>query len=474
MRTNRKQRFIIIGLGNRGRDSFARALLGFPGRGFPEFKERAEIVAFVDSNIERARVANEVLGTSFPVFASISDAATRHPADWAVITTSDYTHADVATAAIAHGLHVVIDKPLATSVWECNRIIEAGKKYDRQVVVGHNMRYNEYMLALARLVRGGAIGKVQQIEAAEILDLDHGGSYFHRWHSEFDKSAGLMNHKCCHQLDIINWVIDDRPVGVSAMGDRTYYVPRTDIKTGTRCSDCSVTGQCPHFCNVNANYPGDRPEDAQRLRRMFVDVEHVDGYIRDRCVFSDRNTVNDRETLNIRYAGGATACFSLMTYAPREYNYFYFTGPEGRLEYSVVFDKEAKAKPVSEGAEMGYFPNEGKPQIRLFHKNGFVEFMDVETLHKGFGHGGADVKLIASLLGVELPGVDPIQRATPEQARNAVSIADMAARSIAHGGRYVTLDETGRDYPPFPPSPFSGYRIRNTSSDRSVMTTENK
>jgi hypothetical protein len=163
-----------------------------------------------------------------------------------------------------------------------------------------------------------------------------------------------------------------------------------------------------------------------------------------------------------------------MTYAPRDYNYFYFTGPEGRLEYSVVFDKEAKAKPVSEGAEMGYFPNEGKPQIRLFNKNGIVEFMDVKTLHKGFGHGGADVKLIASLLGVELSGVDPIQRATPEQARNAVSIADMAARSIAHGGRYVAIDQTGRDYPPFPPSPFSRYRIRNTSSDRSAMTTENR
>lgn len=447
----KKQRFIIVGLGNRGRDSFARSLLGFPDRGVPEFKKRAEIVAFVDSNIERARVANEVLGTNIPVFTSISDAASAHPADWAVITTSDFTHADVATAALSHGLNVVIDKPLATSVWECNRIIEASQKYGRQVIVGHNMRYNEHMLALAKLVRGGAIGKVQQIEAAEILDLDHGGSYYHRWHSEFEKSAGLMNHKGCHQLDLINWIIDDRPIGVSAMGDRTYYVPRTDIKTAFRCSECTITKECPHFCNLDENYPGNRPEDVSRLRRMYVDVEHVDGYIRDRCVFSDRNTINDREVLNIRYAGGATACFSLMTYAPREYSYFYFTGHEGRLEYSVVFDAKAKPKSSSGGAEMGYFPNEGRPEIRLFHRNGSVEFIDVKTLHKGFGHGGADVKLIASVLGVELPGVDPLQRATPEQARNAVAIADMAARSIAKGGSYVAFEETGLDFPP-PPS----------------------
>ncbi len=286
MSAQKKQRFIIVGLGNRGRDAFTRALLGFPSRGFPEFKERAEIVAFVDSNIERARVANEVLGTNIPVFTSISDAASAHPADWAVITTSDFTHADVATAALSHGLNVVIDKPLASSVWECNRIIEASQKYGRQVIAGHNMRYNEHMLALAKLVRGGAIGKVQQIEAAE---------------------------------------------------------------------------------------------------------------------------------------------------------------------YSVVFDAKAKQKSSSGGAEMGYFPNEGRPEIRLFHKNGSVEFIDIKTLHKGFGHGGADVKLIASVLGVELPGVDPLQRTTPEQARNAVAIADMAARTIAKGGSYVAFEETGLDFPP-PPS----------------------
>ena len=43
----KKERFIIVGLGNRGRDSFARALLAFPERGFPEFRERADIGSYV-------------------------------------------------------------------------------------------------------------------------------------------------------------------------------------------------------------------------------------------------------------------------------------------------------------------------------------------------------------------------------------------------------------------------------------------
>lgn len=452
MKTSQKQRFIIIGLGNRGRDSFARSLLAFPKRGLPEFKERAEIAAFVDINLERARVANEVLGTKIPVFTRLAEALAQHPADWAIVTTYDHTHADVCVDALQRGLNVIVDKPLATSVWECDRIIEASRRAGRRVVVGHNMRYNEYMHKMAVLVRSGAIGKVQQVESGEVLDLDHGGSYFNRWHSEFNKSAGLMNHKCCHQLDIINWVMNDHPVSVAAMGERTYYVPRPDMKAGPRCSQCAITKQCPHFCDIDASYSGNRPEDKQRLRRMYVNVEHVDGYIRDACVFSNRNTINDHEVLNIRYAGGALGSFSLMTFAPREYNYFYFTGTEGRLEYSVVFEPKEKIKTARGGAEMGFFANEGKPQIRLLSKGGTVEFVPAQVLRAGFGHGGADVKLVADILGVPIEGIDPIQRATPEQARHAVAIADMAARSIAAGGRRVTIEETGKDFPPFPPS----------------------
>jgi len=436
---------IIIGLGNRGRDSFARAFLGYPNRGLPEFKDRVEIVAFVDSNVERAKVANEVLGTAIPVFESLEEAASICAADWAVIMTPDSTHADVAEVALREGMNVIIDKPLATSVWECNRIIEAARHNDRQVIVGHNSRYNEYMLALARLIRSGVIGTVQQVEAAEILDFDHGGSYFHRWHSEFNKSAGLMTHKCCHYLDIMNWVLNDQPVGVSAMGDRTYYVPRPELQAGPRCRDCPISGQCIHYCDLEAN--------DKRYQRMYSNVEHVDGYIRDACVFSDRNTINDREVLNIRYATGITASFSMITYAPREYNYFHFTGTEGRLEYDVRFEETQEAQDAPQGgAEMGFFSRKGQPEIRLIKKNGAVEFIPVRILHEGFGHGGADVKLIASILDIEIPGVDPIQRATADQGRNAIAIADMAARSIAHGGRYVSIEETGKDFPPFPPS----------------------
>ena len=448
MSEDQKQRFIIAGLGNRGRDSFATALLGAEGRGMPSFPQKAEIVAFADANTERANVANAVLGVNIPVYATVPEAAGKHAADWLVIATPDFTHAEVAKRGLDAGLNIVIDKPLATSVWECSRIIDAGARNNRKIIVGHNRRYNEYMLAMARLVRSGAIGRVVHVEAAEVLSLSHGGSYFHRWHSEFDKSAGLVNHKCCHDLDILNWLMEDSAVGVSALGERTYYVPRPDLDCGERCSQCPITSTCPHLCDVDAS--------DQRYRRMYCDVEHVDGYIRDRCVFTDRHTINDHEVLNIRYSKGATATFSMVAFAPREYSYIFLTGTEGRLEYTVTFDATTTEAGSRGLVESGLVKLPGEPSIKRFRPNGAMEEIPVEKLHEGYGHGGADVKLIGSILGVEVAGVDPIQRATPEQARDAVAIADMASRSIADGGRYVTIDETGRDYPPAPPSAPAG------------------
>ncbi len=93
---------------------------------------------------------------------------------------------------------------------------------------------------------------------------------------------------------------------------------------------------------------------------MYVDVEKEDGYIRDACVFSDRNTINDHETLNIRYANGTLASFNLLTFAPREYGYFYFTGTKGRMEYGVAFTPKAGQTGKQGMAEMGYFEEVGK------------------------------------------------------------------------------------------------------------------
>jgi predicted dehydrogenase len=417
-----KTKFVVVGTGNRGLGCFAKGLLAFPTKGLPEFAERAELSALVDSNLVRGRLcAAELKKPDLPVFASVSEAQRHARADWAIVTTPDYTHAAVVEEALNSGLHVIVDKPLATSAWECDRIIAAKRRTGLDVRVGHNMRYGPTSLRAARLIRGGEIGELLSVEAAEILDYSHGGDYFHRWHSDFSKSAGLMNHKCCHHLDVICWILDDAPVEVAAMGGRRFYRERPDLDHGPRCSVCPLAGTCPHFFNMN-KWDG-------VYARIFGQAESADGYIRDRCVFSDRHTINDHESLTARFARGAICNFTMVAFAPREYAYFHFTGTRGRVE-------------------MGQHSWDRSPYLRIVRADGKVEEVKVERDRGEHGHGGADLRLIADILG--LGQSDPLQKATVEEARRAVLVADLAARSIAWG-RPVRAEEAGCDFPPPPP-----------------------
>ena len=416
------KKFTIIGLGNRGFSCFGVGILNKHGKGQPEFPGLAELSSLVDSNHARAKVAAvELEIPDIPIFDDVAKAQQARPADWAIVTTPDFTHGRVVCDALGAGLNVMVDKPLATSVMECNAIIDKMNETGKQVIVGHNMRYQQNVLAACELLRAGKVGEIISVEATEALDYNHGGDYFHRWHSDFSKSAGLLNHKACHHLDILNWMINDEPVAVSAMGSRTFYRPRPDLDHGERCSECNISDECPHFFDFD-KWDGYR-------RRIYKDAEHEDGYKRDLCCFSDRHTVNDHEVLNIEYKSGILATFTLLTFAPKEHWYFYVTGTEGRLEVGVT----------SDGAG---------PYLRVINKDGTIEEVDYEREAGEHGHAGADVRLIADLLGLE--GSLPLQRAEPYEALRAVAIADMAARSIVDGGRQVTLDECGKDYPPAP------------------------
>lgn len=416
-----KKKFIIIGTGNRGIGCFAKGLRSFPNKGREDFINHAEIVAFVDSNLTRAKNAAKEVGLpDLPTFKTIEETK-NIKADWCIITTVDSTHCDQVCRSLRVGLNCIVDKPLATSSQECQIIIDCMKETGKEVIVGHNMRYSENYLAAAKKIRAGDIGDIISVECAEILDHSHGGDYYHRWHSDFSQSAGMLNHKGCHFIDVLNWMINDKPVQVIANGGRGYYKPRPDLNHAERCMDCDLKTSCSHYMNLD-KWDG-------IYRRLYFDAEGDDGYVRDKCVFSDRHTINDHEHLVITYKKGTRASFSLITFGPKEHSYYYVTGTTGRLEIG--------------GNSLG------EHFFRIIRPNGKIENFEWTKGVGEHGHGGADMRLIAHILELEV--IDPLVRAYPIEAKMAVDVADMAARSIAKNGAPVTIDEVGKDYPPAPP-----------------------
>jgi len=423
-----KERFIIVGTGNRG-IFFAKSLMAWPDKGLPEFAERAQLVAMVDRNLSRAQACkNELLrrpvGGDLLLFRDPEEAILATKPHWAIVTVPDHAHAEVCMRILRLGVNVLVEKPLATSVWECRQILDEARGAGREVRVAHNYRHMRWVLRTERLIRAGRIGRILSVEAGEILGNKHGSDYFHRWHGDFHNSGGMLMQKACHHFDLINWILRDRPVCVAAMGSRALYNARPDLDHAERCDDCKLKASCAYAMDLN-KWDG-------IYRRMYRGAEHEDGYIRDKCVFSDAHTIYDNYHLNVQFAKGVLGSYTLSNFGPREYVFANFTGTDGCIE-------------------AGHDTFSEKEQVRLVANDGKVESF-LEADEGGMdGHGGADTRMVGAFLGIRGKDMEPGDLSTAEEATQAVMGADLGNRSLAKGGVPVWSEEAGQDRPAAPP-----------------------
>jgi 2-alkyl-3-oxoalkanoate reductase len=115
---------------------------------------RARIVGVCDVNIEAAkRVANE-FGVA-RAFGSLDELMAAEQPDIVDICTPPRTHAKIAIDALQKGANVMIEKPMAISVEECDQIIEAARASNRKICVAHSdLFYESFMEARERVKRG--------------------------------------------------------------------------------------------------------------------------------------------------------------------------------------------------------------------------------------------------------------------------------------------------------------------------------
>ena len=124
---------------------------------FRRARAAAEIVALCDVN--RAAVTEAARSAGIPgVYTDVGEMLAAEKPDLVDVCTPPRTHVDVAVAAMQAGCHVLIEKPMALSVTDCDAIVEAAKRFDVSVCVGHSDLFYPPFLRARQLVREGAIG----------------------------------------------------------------------------------------------------------------------------------------------------------------------------------------------------------------------------------------------------------------------------------------------------------------------------
>lgn len=248
-------------------------------------------------------------------------------ADIAVIATQDNMHVEPALMAIEKGYHLLLEKPVAPTPEECVRIAQAAKEKGVKVLVCHVLRYTPFYKTIKKAVMDGLIGDIVSVMAVEGVGNTHQSHSYVRgdWKSERTSSPMLLA-KCCHDLDIIQWIVDKPCQKVSSFGELTYFKPENAPKGAPkRCynTNCPDRKTCPY--DVNKVYLSEHAPGFMRLAaaRGYSDgFDPNDDEVRlglegtgfGDCVFFAGNDVVDHQIVNMQFADGVTASLTMNAF----------------------------------------------------------------------------------------------------------------------------------------------------------------
>lgn len=211
--------------------------IGIIGAGFMG-KTNAETVARYLEGTELVAIAG---GTRAPQLAAeyhvaheptVERLLQREDIDAVLISTPHAEHAWQTVLAAEHGKHILLDKPMATTLEDCNRILAAVKKAGVNLMVMFGQRFRICNREAYRLIQEGAIGRVTMIQE-QILNCG-GLSSLPAWQSQPANSGTLLAH-AVHNIDRIRWFSGQEISSVAA------HV-QTDAKSGNEISTMAVFG----------------------------------------------------------------------------------------------------------------------------------------------------------------------------------------------------------------------------------------
>ena len=191
-------RVAIIGTGNIS-TAHIRAYLAFP--------ERCKIVALADIYPEKAQAKAEQFGLDVKVVDSHEKLLGRSDIDLVSVCTPPYCHAEIGIDFLNDGKNVIIEKPMAASLEECDRILEAEKQSGRVLAIIAQNRFRDPIMNLKTVLDSGMIGRVLHAQVDSFWWRGH--CYYDLWwRGTWEKEGGgcTLNH-AVHHIDMLSWMM---------------------------------------------------------------------------------------------------------------------------------------------------------------------------------------------------------------------------------------------------------------------------
>ncbi len=190
-------------------------------RHIPEYhaNPNALIIGYYDFNLQRAQEMAKKFGGK--AYNSLEELLKDSQIDAVSVCVANNAHAEVTVRALSAGKHVLCEKPMATNIEDCERMVAAAKKNGKLLMIGQNQRLMKAHRRAKDLIEEGVIGKVLTFRSTfghrgpETWSVDKGpDSWF------FDKNRagmGAMADLGVHKTDLIQYLINAKVVRTTAV-----------------------------------------------------------------------------------------------------------------------------------------------------------------------------------------------------------------------------------------------------------------
>ncbi len=308
--------FLIIGAGDRG-NAYSKYSKKYPKEMY------IKAIAEPREDFKNSFIKEYNINKDFTFHTWEEALKGKKIADAVIITTQDQMHCKPAIQALKMGYDVLVEKPMATTINECKKMVEASKKYKNIFGICHVLRYTNYYRKLKELVDSQCIGEVATIEHIE------GVQYFHQAHSfvrgnwrNKSKSSPMILSKSCHDMDILRWLIGKPCKKISSFGSLLHFKKENAPKGSTyRCIDgCKVEKNCPYSALKIYLDPKDTGWPINVISRdtsLKMRKEAIANGPYGRCVYRCDNDVVDHQVVICEFESGITASFTMTAFTSK-------------------------------------------------------------------------------------------------------------------------------------------------------------
>jgi phthalate 4,5-cis-dihydrodiol dehydrogenase len=185
----------------------------------------AQLVAVFDTDRERADAFAEKHGCL--AFINRDEALKRDDVDLVMVALPNFLHEQATVAAASAGKHIFVEKPMADTVEECDRMLAAVERARVHLLVAHSQRYFAASVRARELVQNGSLG--QPVFATDTWYKPFGVQNRLPWFLDRSTGGGMWLMNGAHMIDRTCWVLDTEVASVRAwIGAPFHHLPADD------------------------------------------------------------------------------------------------------------------------------------------------------------------------------------------------------------------------------------------------------